>query len=228
MLCRRSDAIHHVRRDRPERTGVGKKRSGLLLTREYAADDGACYEFFKGSDLSHQLPEIMVPIQVHMIAVLVRVGFAAYSVSAEFAAEKIILFVQSDVEALLHQPSSCGDPGQTGADDYHFRHLASGVSFVIRIPVGLSPVIERKAMESTPLQVTYRAIFTQILLAQSAAICTLADVAARCSLLAGQQYQQELVKAARKIQPKDGIAGPTHPGRPELPGVSLPTLANSA
>jgi hypothetical protein len=93
----------------------------------------------------------------------------------------------------------------------------------------LSPVIERKAMESTPLQVTYRAIFTQMLLAQSAAIGTFADVAARCALLAGQQYQQELVKAARKIQPKDGIAGPTHPGgRPELPGVSLPTLANSA
>ena len=84
-------------------------------------------------------------------------------------------------------------------------------------------------MESTPLQVTYRAILTQMLLAQSAAIGTFADVAARCAQLAGQQYQQELVKAARKIQPKDGIAGPTHPGgRPELPGVSLPTLANSA
>ena len=84
-------------------------------------------------------------------------------------------------------------------------------------------------MESTPLQVTYRAILTQMLLAQSAAIGTFADVAARCALLAGQQYQQELVKAARKIQPKGGIAGPTHPGgRPEAPGVSLPTLANSA
>jgi hypothetical protein len=77
-------------------------------------------------------------------------------------------------------------------------------------------------MESTPLQVTYRAILTQMLLAQSAAIGTFAE-------LAGQQYQQELVKAARKIQPKGGIAGPTHPGgRPEALGVSLPTLANSA
>jgi hypothetical protein len=84
-------------------------------------------------------------------------------------------------------------------------------------------------MESTPLQVTYRAIFTQMLLAQSAAIGAFADVAARCALLAGQQYQQEFLRAARKIPSKGGIAGLTHPGgRPEVPEVSLLTFANSA
>src|SRR6202167_1402368 len=170
----------------------------------------------------------MVPVQVHMIAVLVRVGFAAYSVSAEFAAEKIILFVQSDVEALLQQPRGCGDPGQTGADDYHFRHLAPGLSLVIKI-VGLSPVIDRKAMESTPLQATYRAILTEMLLAQSAAIGAFADVAARCALLAGQQYQQAILSTARKIPSKGDHAGPTHSmDMSEVPGASPLTFADTA
>ena len=84
-------------------------------------------------------------------------------------------------------------------------------------------------MESTPLQVTYREIFTQMLLAQSAAIGAFADVAARCALLAGQQYQQEFLEAARKISSKGGIAEPTHPGdRLEAPEVSLLTFANCA
>jgi hypothetical protein len=84
-------------------------------------------------------------------------------------------------------------------------------------------------MESTPLQVTYRAIFTQMLLAQSAAIGAFADVAARCALLAGQQYQQESLRAARKIRSKGDAVEPTHPGgRLEVPELSLPTFANSA
>jgi hypothetical protein len=84
-------------------------------------------------------------------------------------------------------------------------------------------------MESTPLQVTYRAIFTQMLLAQSAAIGAFADVATRCALLARQQYQHEFLRAARKIPSKGGIAEPTHPGgRPEVSEVSLLTCANSA
>jgi hypothetical protein len=95
--------------------------------------------------------------------------------------------------------------------------------------IGLSPVIERKAMESTPLQVTYRAILTEMLLAQSAAIGAFADVAARCALLAGQQYQQEILKTARKIPSGGDIAGPTHPGgMSEVPGVSLLTSADFA
>jgi hypothetical protein len=84
-------------------------------------------------------------------------------------------------------------------------------------------------MESTPLQVKYRAIFTEMLLAQSAAIGALADVAARCALLAGQQYQQEFLKTARKMPSKGGIAGPTYPGvRSEVPGASLLTSADFA
>jgi hypothetical protein len=84
-------------------------------------------------------------------------------------------------------------------------------------------------MESTPLQVTYRAIFTEMLLAQSAAVCAFADVAARCTLLAGQQYQQEFLKTARKMPSKGGIAEPTHPGGgSEVPGGSLLTFADSA
>ncbi len=92
----------------------------------------------------------------------------------------------------------------------------------------LSPVIERKAMESTPLQATYRAIFTEMLLAQSAAIGAFADVAARCALLAGQQYQQKFLRTAGKMPSKRGIAGPVHPGDgSEVRGASLPTLAHS-
>ena len=84
-------------------------------------------------------------------------------------------------------------------------------------------------MESTPLQVTYRAIFTEMLLAQSAAIGAFADVAARCALLAGQQYQQEFLRTARKMPSKGGIAEPAHPGdRSEVRGGSLMTFADSA
>jgi hypothetical protein len=95
--------------------------------------------------------------------------------------------------------------------------------------IGLSPVIERKAMESTPLQVTYRAILTEMLLAQSAAIGAFADVAARCALLAGQQYQQAILNTARKMPSKGDHAGPTHPGgMSEIPGVSPLKFADSA
>jgi hypothetical protein len=84
-------------------------------------------------------------------------------------------------------------------------------------------------MESTPLQVTYRAIFTEMLLAQSAAIGAFADVAARCALLAGQQYQREFLRTARKMPSKGGIAEPAHPGDgSEVRGVSLLTFSDSA
>ena len=53
------------------------------------------------------------------------------------------------------------------------------------------------------MQPSYRAIFTEMLLAQSAAIGAFADVAARCAQLTGQQYQQALVTLARKMPSKD-------------------------
>jgi hypothetical protein len=84
-------------------------------------------------------------------------------------------------------------------------------------------------MESTPLQATYRAILTEMLLAQSAAIGAFADVAARCALLAGQQYQQAILNTARKIPSKGDHAGPTHPvGMSEVPGASPLTFADTA
>jgi hypothetical protein len=84
-------------------------------------------------------------------------------------------------------------------------------------------------MESTPLQATYRAIFTEMLLAQSAAIGAFADVAARCAQLAGRQYQQEFLRTARKLPSKGGIAEPTHPGDgSDVRGGSVLTLADSA
>jgi hypothetical protein len=84
-------------------------------------------------------------------------------------------------------------------------------------------------MVSTPLQATYRAIFTEMLLAQSAAIGAFADVAARCAQLAGQQCQQEFLRTARKVPSKGGIAEPAHPGdRSEVRGASLLTFADSA
>jgi hypothetical protein len=73
------------------------------------------------------------------------------------------------------------------------------------------------------MQANYRAILTEMLLAQSAAIGALADGAARCALLAGQEYQQALIVLAGKMSPKGGAAEPAHPGGgSETPGASLP------
>jgi hypothetical protein len=81
-------------------------------------------------------------------------------------------------------------------------------------------------MESSPLQVTYRAIFTEMLLAQSAAMGAFANVAARCTLLAGQQSQQVL---ARKPAPKAGVVEPAHPGGVSgIAGASPPSSADVA
>jgi hypothetical protein len=84
-------------------------------------------------------------------------------------------------------------------------------------------------MKSSPQQASYRAIFTEMLLAQSAAIGAFADVAARCALLAGQEYKQALITIARNVPPKGGTAEPAHPGGgSEIPGASLPRLADFA
>jgi hypothetical protein len=77
------------------------------------------------------------------------------------------------------------------------------------------------------MQANYRAIFTEMLLAQSAAIGAFADVTARCARLAGQEYQQAVIALAGKIAPKGGAAEPAHPGGgSEIPGASLPRAAN--
>jgi hypothetical protein len=77
------------------------------------------------------------------------------------------------------------------------------------------------------MQANYRAIFTEMLLAQSAAIGAFADVAARSARLAGQEYQQAVIALAGKIAPKGGGAEPAHPGGgPEIPGASLSRAAN--
>jgi len=82
-------------------------------------------------------------------------------------------------------------------------------------------------MESSCMQASYRAIFTEMLLAQSAATGAFADVAARCALLTGQQYQQALVMLAGKITSKDGVAEPAHPGGGSgIAGASPPKSAN--
>lgn len=73
-------------------------------------------------------------------------------------------------------------------------------------------------MQSSPLQVSYRAIFSEMLLAQTAAINTWADIAARCAQMARQEQA-----LARKNAPKDAAAGPAHPNRgTEIPGVPSP------
>jgi hypothetical protein len=72
------------------------------------------------------------------------------------------------------------------------------------------------------MQANYRAIFTEMLLAQSAAIGALTDVAARGAQLAGQEYQQAVIALAGKIAPQGGAAEPAHPGGgSEIPGASL-------
>ncbi len=70
------------------------------------------------------------------------------------------------------------------------------------------------------MQANYRAIFTEMLLAHSAAVGAFADVAARCALRASQGYQQALIALADEI-PANG--GPAHPG-----GTSEITSAPSA
>jgi hypothetical protein len=67
-------------------------------------------------------------------------------------------------------------------------------------------------MDSLVAQANYRAIFTEMLLAHSAAMGAFTDVAARCAVLAGQQYPQGLATLAGKIPARDGAAGPAHPG----------------
>jgi hypothetical protein len=66
-------------------------------------------------------------------------------------------------------------------------------------------------MEYYRMQASYRTIFTEMLLAQSAAAGAFADVAGRYAQLTGQAYQEALMMLAAEVQPKGGAAGPAHP-----------------
>ena len=46
-----------------------------------------------GADLPHKLPEIIVPVQVHVVAMFVRIGCVAVPMGAKLAAEKIVLLI---------------------------------------------------------------------------------------------------------------------------------------
>lgn len=76
------------------------------------------------------------------------------------------------------------------------------------------------------MQANYRAIFSEMLMAHSAAIGAFADVAARCALRASEGYQQALAALAAEIPPK---GGPAHPGgEPEIAGASGPRAVDLA
>lgn len=77
------------------------------------------------------------------------------------------------------------------------------------------------------MQTNYRTIFTEMLLAQSAAAGAFADAAGRYAELMGQAYQETLMMLAAETQPKGGAAGPAHPvDGAGIPGASRPGLAN--
>jgi hypothetical protein len=78
------------------------------------------------------------------------------------------------------------------------------------------------------MQVNYRAIFTEMLLAQSAAIGACAEVAGRCAVLAGQQYHQAAVTLARTTA-QGGAVGPEHLGAGSaIAGAPAPRPADFA
>jgi hypothetical protein len=63
-------------------------------------------------------------------------------------------------------------------------------------------------METDRMQNIYRAIFTEMLTAQAAAVATFVDVSARCALQVGQQCQAVATPVA-KTQPGGAAAGLT-------------------
>jgi hypothetical protein len=78
-------------------------------------------------------------------------------------------------------------------------------------------------MKSSPLQASYRAILTEMLLAQTAAIGAFTQVAGHCALLAGQGCEEVIRTVARNRRP----VAPAHPGGgSETAGASLSRSAN--
>ena len=81
-------------------------------------------------------------------------------------------------------------------------------------------------MKSSPLQASYRAIFTEMLLAQSAALGAFTRVAGQCVELAGQGCEEALAMAGNKPA-KARARGPAHPGGgPETAEEFLARSAN--
>jgi hypothetical protein len=77
------------------------------------------------------------------------------------------------------------------------------------------------------MHASYRTIFTEVLLAQSAAVEAFAGVAARCAVLAGQQYQEALMMLVREMPPNGEDSASAHPGGgPTVPGPSSASLTN--
>jgi hypothetical protein len=74
---------------------------------------------------------------------------------------------------------------------------------------------------------SYRTIFTEMILAQSAAIGAFADVATHCARLADQQYRQSVTSLARALPAISGVSVPAHPSG-ESPGGSLVRSATIA
>lgn len=77
------------------------------------------------------------------------------------------------------------------------------------------------------MQANHRTIFTEMLLAQSAAVSALAGVSARYALLVGQEYQAALATLAKEIRPKGAGVGPRQPGDGfGIPDASPPRSAS--
>jgi hypothetical protein len=82
-------------------------------------------------------------------------------------------------------------------------------------------------MESSPLRATYRAIFSEMLLAHSAAMGAFVDVTAHCAQRVNEEYRQALGMLARKIPPEGAAGGPAHPGGgSEIPRTAAPRPAD--
>ena len=77
-------------------------------------------------------------------------------------------------------------------------------------------------MQSSPLQVSYRAIFTEMLLAQSAAINTFADIAGRCARVAREQ------QTFARNNPSEGAAAAPAGGGSETPAAAPPRATDVA
>jgi hypothetical protein len=77
------------------------------------------------------------------------------------------------------------------------------------------------------MQPNYRAIFTEMLNAQTAAVAAFVDVGARCAELVRQECQAALETRVRETQPKGAGDGSAQPGGgSRLTGVSPPWPAD--
>jgi hypothetical protein len=81
-------------------------------------------------------------------------------------------------------------------------------------------------METLLMQPSYRAIFTEILLAEAAAVGAFAVVAGRFAALMGGECQAALVALATQTQPKVENAGLSQPARSRDPRIIPAGSAN--